>query len=206
MWKLQYRIERRKRPGRKVAQDMIPIKKSLIAKSGNSSNEWLPLWMHLRDTVEIIKKLLKEFISDSFAESCGLTIKQLHQVALFLAYVHDIGKVTVGFQYKIGLVVTERVGELGYYGLKLPICIDADKLKLTPHALAGEVILRYYGVPDSVAAIVGAHHGVPASMGSVKDQELNQRESDIVGFPNYFGYENDDQNRKLLEEVWRNLI
>lgn len=185
---------------------MIPIKKAIIAKSGKSSNEWLPLWMHLRDTLEIMKILLDEFVSDSFAESCGLSKKLLIQIAIFIAYIHDIGKATVGFQYKIGLAVTERIGEIEYYGLKLPAFMETDRLNLTPHALAGEVILRYYGFPNSIAAIVGAHHGVPLGAGSVKAQELNQREADIKGFKNYFGCEDDHQNRELLEEIWKSLI
>ena len=37
------------------------LEKLFIAKSGQSSGEWLPLWMHLEDTAGIMKKLLKDF-------------------------------------------------------------------------------------------------------------------------------------------------
>ena len=50
-----------------------------------------------------MKYLLEEFVSDSFEDTCGLTKGELNKLALFIAMVHDIGKATAGFQYKIGM-------------------------------------------------------------------------------------------------------
>ena len=117
------------------------INKSIIAKSGCTSNEWLPLWMHLKDTSGVMDKLLDDFVSGSFAGSCGLTDAELRKTALFLAYVHDIGKATIGFQYKISLNVPDRIKEIEHDR----IIIDGTINGYFSHALAGEVILRFLG-------------------------------------------------------------
>ena len=75
----------------------------VIAKTGSSSSFWLPLWMHHKDTGMVMEYLLEEFVSDSFEDTCGLTKGELKKLALFIAMVHDIGKATAGFQYKIGM-------------------------------------------------------------------------------------------------------
>ena len=178
------------------------LEKLFIAKSGQSSGEWLPLWMHLEDTAGIMKKLLKDFVSGSFCVSCGLTQKELYQAAVFLAYVHDIGKATVGFQHKIGLNTPERISVTERFIADAASFFDTSELRKTPHALASEVILRYYKCPDSVAAVAGAHHGVPAESGDLRDQALDQK--DMVGYVNYFGY--NDNTRPALEEAWEIII
>ena len=183
---------------------MIMINKNLIAKSGSNPNEWLPLWMHLMDTAGIMKKLLFEFVSDSFATSCGLTKSTLIHSALFLAYTHDIGKATIGFQYKIGKNVPERLTALEKCGLKIPFSLDSALIKKTPHSLAGEEILRYFKVHDSLAVIAGAHHGIPMENGELRNQELTNQRNDIVGYENYFGYS--DNNRSVFENIWKCII
>lgn len=178
------------------------INKDLIAKSGSNQNEWLPLWMHLKDTAGIMRKLLSEFVSDSFVVSCGLNKDELIYTAVFLAYVHDIGKATVGFQYKIGKNVPERLTVLEKCGLKIPFSLDSVLIKRTPHSLAGEEILRYFKVHDSIAAIAGAHHGIPMENGELRNQELTKQSDDIEGYENYFG----ENNRSVLEKIWKCII
>lgn len=180
--------------------------KLFIAKSGNDFSEWLPLWMHLEDTAGTMKHLLESFIPESFCDSCGMDKDIFEKTALFIAYVHDIGKATVGFQYKISKSVPERVGELEKFCIKLDSVSD-DTLRNTPHGLAGEIILRYFGCNENIAAVVGAHHGVPAERGVICSHELNQpRIRDIAGYQNYFGGRNHSENREYLEKVWKNII
>ncbi len=173
-----------------------------IAKTGQSTSEWLPLQMHMKDTAGIMEKLLHDFVSESFSASCGLTNEEIFKTSKFLAYVHDIGKATVGFQHKIGMNIPERIRVIEHYISDVSAPIGHDELKKTPHALAGEVILRYFNCPDGVAAVVGAHHGVPAELCDLRDQDLSQ--NDIVGKRNYFGI--NDSNRSLVEESWKNII
>ena len=179
---------------------MIDIDKLLIAKSGGNNNEWLPLRMHLKDTAGIMEKLLSEFISVSFTVSCGLNKYELIKTAAFLAYVHDIGKATVGFQYRISRNVPGRIGEIERNGINLDGTINTH----FSHALAGEVILRFIGCSESVSAVVGAHHGVPTESKELRDRDLTQLKRDIVDYENFFGV--CKENRIVLEQLWKEII
>ncbi|MBQ8904849.1 MAG: CRISPR-associated helicase Cas3' [Ruminococcus sp.] len=181
------------------------IRKNLIAKTGNETSEWLSLSVHLCDTAEIMKYLIREYVSLSFADSCGMTQQMLENTAVFLAAVHDIGKATVGFQFKISCALPELRSRLEHYGLHFPQSYDVAKLRKTPHGLAGEVILLSLGCPPAIAAVVGAHHGVPCNKEEIRDQALNQPYKDIVGKENYFGTEK-KQNQPLLEVAWHRIL
>ncbi len=171
-----------------------------IAKSGAHTYEWLPLWMHMMDTSGVIKKLLAEFVSESFEKTCKLSKKELREIAVFLAYVHDIGKATTAFQYKISRNVPERVGELEKQGIYLDLFTN----KPFSHALAGEVILKHFGCSASVSAVVGAHHGIPTESSDLRDHDLSQDKRDITCYEEYFGL--DGRNRAVLEKVWKDII
>lgn len=180
------------------------IQKNLIAKTGRETSEWLSLTVHLCDTAEIMKYLVWKYVSPSFSDSCGMTPDMLKNTAVFLAAVHDIGKAAVGFQFKISCALPELRSRLEHCGLHFPDSYDAEKLRKTPHGLAGEVILRYLGCPKEIAAVVGAHHGVPCSRTEIREQALDQPVRDIVGKENYFGTDR-EQNRPLLEAVWHGI-
>lgn len=179
------------------------LEENYIAKSGSTSSEWLPLWMHHEDTGGIMQYLLDEFISESFCVSCGISSSELRKISLFAAYVHDIGKATIGFQYKISLKVTERIEALEHFGVFIPDIMDMNEIRKTPHCLAGEEILSYSGCNDSIAAIIGSHHGTPYDTGKLFDQNLNKNNKDIEGYENYFGTAS---NRELFEKSWKKII
>ena len=73
------------------------IDKLLIGKVDNNLN-WLPLYVHLNDTSGIMRCLLEDWISDATIESCDMRYEDFYAVALFVAYIHDIGKATSYFQ------------------------------------------------------------------------------------------------------------
>ena len=170
-----------------------------IAKSEVTRSYWLPLWIHHIDTHNVIQYLLDEFVSYSITISCALDRTIIKKIALFLSLVHDIGKATVGFQYKIAFSVPQRAQLLEHY-LDIPDRMDTAEIQKTPHAYAGESILRYNGCPESIAAIVGSHHGVPAEFA----EDLTCDRKDIVGYRNYFG--DTDKNRLTLENSWSSMI
>lgn len=181
--------------------------KLFMAKSNGNPSEWLPLWMHLEDTAGIMNHLLEDFIPESFCDSCGMERDIFEKTALFIAYIHDIGKATVAFQYKISKSIPVRTGELEKFCIKLPDFIDDDYSKKTPHGLAGEMILRYFGCNENIAAVVGAHHGVPAEKGTIGEQKLDKEKSKIKSYENYFGNDKDEkENRRYLENAWKNII
>ncbi len=178
---------------------MMIHNKLYIAKSESTQSYWLPLWIHHIDTYEVMQYLLGEFVSDSIARSCALDSTILKKTALFLSLVHDIGKATVGFQYKIAFNVPQRAQLLKRY-LDIPSVMDKVSIQQTPHAYAGESILIYNGCPESIAAVVGSHHGVPAE--SVTDL-MNDRK-DIVNYRVFFG--DTDKTRSTLEDSWTCII
>ena len=177
------------------------INKLVIAKTGSSSFLWLPLWMHHEDTCTVTEYLLEEFVSSSFSDTCGLTQTELRKTATFISMVHDIGKATAGFQYKIGKKLPERIEALRHH-LDIPDIMDMNKIRKTPHSLAGEAILRYLGCPDTVAVLIGAHHGFYPDDFEIAD--LNEDRKNIEGYCNYFG--NTDDTRVKLEQLWKDIV
>ena len=73
----------------------------MIAKTDRANSErWLPLWMHSYDTAGVMEYLYHNWlplavikvIGKDFGEEMGL------KVCLFLAYIHDAGKLCSQFQ------------------------------------------------------------------------------------------------------------
>ncbi|MBR1392309.1 MAG: CRISPR-associated helicase Cas3' [Ruminococcus sp.] len=176
--------------------------KTIIAKSGSDTSHWLPLYVHLLDTAGVMCYLLNRFVSPSIAEACDMEQSVLFVTAMFLAAVHDIGKAAVGFQYKITRAVAERLSALEHCGIFIPDAMDMGSVRDMPHALVGEIILNYFGCPETVSAIVGAHHGVPAQKGEVQD--LNCERKEIKRYRNFFG-DNED-GRETIENCWKAII
>ncbi len=117
---------------------------------------WLPLWMHLKDTAEIMKLLIREWLPDSTKNFLGMSEDSLTALAGFLGSVHDIGKATVLFQTNITAAIPEVGARLSHY---TALTYKEANRKYTPHALASEVILLEMACPCGIASIAGAHHG-----------------------------------------------
>ena len=91
----------------------------------------------------------------------------LIRTAGFLARTHDLGKLTVAFAGPILNPLPEAKQRLEVY---TELHWHEQKRKHSPHALAGEVILRKLGCPAGLASIVGAHHGQPQEAAKVEEQ------------------------------------
>ena len=140
---------------------MQKLSKLIAAKTcPENSSLWLPLWMHLRDTAEIIKKLAEEWVPDSVINAAGLTREEFEKVSVWLAAIHDIGKCTALFQSRITEMLLE-IRELLSEFLELPLQSEFMDARCSPHALAGEAILLEYGINRGTASVVGSHHGKP---------------------------------------------
>ena len=141
-------------------KDRSKILNLMIAKTDRMNNElWLPLWMHSFDTAGVMKYLYYNWlppaviktICKDFGEETGL------KVCLFLAYSHDVGKLTYVFMTNVAQQVTEIREKLLQEGISL--ASPKSLTKKIPHSLGGEGILRKFGVPVGIAVIVGSHHG-----------------------------------------------
>lgn len=136
----------------------------LTAKTDpQNANLWLPLWMHSRDTAEIMRRLAINWLSDGARAALGLKEDILYRTAYFLGAVHDIGKATVLFQYNITQCLPEAREQLTQR------CLIPDHFlypRATPHARASEAILLELGCPKGLASIAGTHHGKPQENGT----------------------------------------
>lgn len=131
------------------------------AKSSKSGNGWLPVWMHASDTAIVIEHLCRTWLplrTLSFLQLHG--VPDVLSLAKFLAYVHDIGKITNAFQVKISHAIPGLSSDLTDKGVSL---CEQNLSGQISHATAGEVLLLRMGIPSEIASIVGAHHGRPSS-------------------------------------------
>lgn len=173
----------------------------LMAKKSRETEEgWLPLWMHLRDTAGIMKKLVARWVPESVYTAAGLDYEQFLSAAVFAAATHDIGKSTAFFQNLITKSCPEKSEEL--QDRKFAIRGVYQKSKNISHAHAGQWILQSdttrFQVHESLAMAVGAHHGRPIALGA----------DDLLGcYPFYiYGTETDCNIKKLWKDVWQDLI
>jgi CRISPR-associated endonuclease/helicase Cas3 len=109
---------------------------------------WLPLYVHLSDSLEIGKLLWDNWLPQGTKK----LLDGKRAVFLFLSAVHDIGKAAPEFQSKNSLL-EEKVQATG---LKFRLLSEKNK---TSHALVGWMILKRHGLSEQLAVIVGGHHG-----------------------------------------------
>ena len=171
----------------------------LMAKTSPESEElWLPLWMHLKDTAGIMKKLVAKWVPESVFYAAGMDYEQFLAVSVFLAAVHVIGKSISYFQSVITKSCSSKYEEI--VGNGFIVNKEYREPGKTPHAYAGQWILQNdvdgIGINERMAAVVGAHHGKPDSGYSLIG------EADLMKmYPvNFFGVEKDDG----IKEIWKN--
>lgn len=134
----------------------------LIAKTDPQNPEnYLPLWMHLRDTAEVMRYLVQEWLPAGVRRAVKLPRKAFLQTAVFLGAVHDIGKATAAFQSQVLGRVAGMELEFARAGWD-PRTItqpDAAERAFAHHTCTGAAILYKEKIPEELCAIVGAHHG-----------------------------------------------
>lgn len=161
---------------------------------------WLPLVTHLTDTALVSERLYHLWLSDGQRKFLTTKVDESTMVKLvkFLGYSHDIGKATPAFQLKksyqhdtiIDATLIEKLIQAGFTQLDQTCLPNA---KLSPHAKAGEAILEGFGVPVSIGAIVGGHHGRPLSMTPFGEMD------------NYPDNYVQDQQNPVLQSHWRGV-
>ena len=138
---------------------MIPEIRLLAAKtSRENDNLWLPLLDHLKDTAGVIEYLSSRWLPGSVYDELEISRKEGIRLAKLLALLHDIGKGIPAFQTRI----MEQLPDIRCFQESAGIETNLNRTQMDiKHAHAGAVLLRAMGYPESVAAIVGAHHGSP---------------------------------------------
>lgn len=157
---------------------------SLWAKKNRNASgmcEWLPLSVHLNDTMEVCRLIWEHWLSDGVKEFMINSIKTNGEVSnfddrekparslcKFLGAVHDIGKATPYFQLKRSFRRDEELDGQILENLKSAGFKELDKFYTATelkesHQSMGQFMLAKRGVNMTVADIVGAHHGHPKS-------------------------------------------
>lgn len=136
-------------------------------RRGTSPVGWLPLWRHLADSAGVAGRLWDSWLSPAvrrlLADELPGGDADARTLAMWLAGIHDIGKVTPAFAIQAP-ALAERMRDhgLSYHTGQ----IQADR-QHARHDIAGQVVLtewlyeRGWANPDPYAVVVGGHHGTP---------------------------------------------
>lgn len=164
-------------------------------------NSWLPLWMHNFDTAGIMTHIVNDWLPDEICSHISAQITNgttFEQLCRFLSLTHDIGKATPLFACRICRSLPEICDLLYRLGLLPPSEYKFPNEAASPHSIAGEAILRKYGVPNGIASIVGAHHGKPRSL---NNNQYFSREL-VTNFVNYYGNQGEDSEQG---QIWKKI-
>lgn len=184
------------------SEDVLWAKKS--DKDGNF--QWLPLKQHLIDVTEVIKLLWEHWLSIHQRKQIIKSLSQPNNelaknLVGFLATLHDIGKATPVFQSRpsfhqspdLDRELLDKLEKAGFVGITQYYSRLMNPEK-THHAIAGQVLLKSFGVASDISSIVGAHHGMPV------DEEIEVSSQLHSYANNYF------QNQAQEETVYRRWV
>lgn len=152
---------------------------------------WLPLTVHLEDTMNVAGWLFEHWLSQGQREyilnnnngvagneDTRIDCDTALSVVKFLGGIHDLGKATPVFQIEKGnspedlnQILLEHLEQAGYEGISDLRLTEPEKSR---HALAGEYLLQSrFGIREDIASIVGAHHGKPADSTAAIDGQTS---------------------------------
>ena len=160
-----------------IIQNNILLKYLPGKTDPNDFGLWLPVWMHLEDTAGIIDKLAGQWLSPNIGNLIASQLKtgDINSLSKLLAYWHDIGKFTPVFAARL----LEKLPDIQEKLLPFEGIPDHPFPDNTPHALAGQCILRSRNIPAGIAVIIGAHHGAPQE--TINSKDMNEHPSHYYG-------------------------
>lgn len=164
----------------------------------NGTNLWLPLVAHLTDTKNAICWLYDNWLDDQQRKILTRTLAPAtaRKLVAFLGAAHDIGKATPAFQFKPSYQHDKVLDDAILSQLRR-VGLSSVAVGKTPHTTTGEWLLSHAGLNDTVAAIIGGHHGKPLGA-SFLPNDVNQ--ADI------FGKVNDASTKKSWQTVQTELL
>jgi CRISPR-associated helicase cas3 len=167
-----------------IDQQLSDTAKIFPAKSGDATG-YLRLHEHLSDAGAVAELLFDDYLGnqqrDFLRRALHLgNVDAMRRVVVFLAGVHDIGKATPSFVNKIHPQTAETAPaeQLRAAGLD-PTPNDLESSMALVHSLASYEIVRQWliqhevkpRIANSIAEIVGAHHGFPVPSGALERTE-----------------------------------
>lgn len=187
--------------------NLSPTTKALWAKKRDDAGKLLffPLAGHLLDTKNVINWLYNNWLAAGQRQliESALGVEEAQKLIKFVGGVHDIGKATFVFQTKTGFdhnfelddQIEQKLLEVGFSDLNYQKLTNPGR---SPHGLAGEAILERAGVPASVGALIGGHHGKPAD--SIPRRQIMDYTA------NYWQDDTESQNQKLWQQSEQELL
>lgn len=180
-------------------------------KSENKGKmEWLPLYIHLEDTRNIIGLLWNHWLSPGqrnfLQEATELdSEEEVLKLVRFVGASHDIAKATPAFQMMKGFRNSRELDEillekLRGEGLLTENSIGPLNPEKSHHSLAGYLLLKEFGVQEDISCIIGAHHGRLLVSSLDRDQ--------LKSYPTNYFLEQDQDNhvRKRWEEEQKKIF
>lgn len=181
----------------------------LWAKKNRVNNKpmWLPLMIHLNDTMEVAGLLYEHWLSDGtknfLLNAIEADVSDKYELAKnlckFLGATHDIGKATPIFQVKksfyndveLDRLIADNLANAGFKNIEE---YALDKKENIAHDKSGQFILDKFGVNFCVSNIIGAHHGRPLS---------RSKSDECLGFTSSL-YQDDNINSDSAF-FWKNI-
>jgi CRISPR-associated endonuclease/helicase Cas3 len=166
---------------------------------------WLPLVAHLTDTQKVINFLYNQWLTQRQQEflTQNISDEEIHKLIKFLGFVHDIGKATPAFQTKESYnraqtLDNDLIENLIRSGFSKLDQLELSSRNMSPHNRAGEAILLKFQVPETVAALIGGHHGIPESISPI-DNLMSCK-------TNYYQSDQDETLKQPWKQVQRELF
>jgi CRISPR-associated endonuclease/helicase Cas3 len=165
---------------------------------------WLPLATHLTDTAAVMGHLWDEWVGPGprrVVEADVGDAAVARSTAVLVAALHDLGKFSRAFAGQ----VPEMRTHMESHGYRWDLAAVKEDARRLPHSIVGHVmvckLLRDHGATpvgaDSVAVVVGGHHGVPPTAAQLVAVEENPR---LVGDPAW-----DRARTRLVDHVLADL-
>lgn len=166
--------------------------RKLVAKTDpQNQDRYLPLWMHAKDTAGVMAYLCENWLPHSMETLMGVSRPELHRLLIFLASIHDVGKISNSFIHQISMCFPEVLTLMEPLHIHEP---EKDDAKYRHHTIVGAAILNHLGAPDWLVSIVGAHHGKTLDL---LDLDLVMASSNLYAVPS---------EREAWQTLWQECL
>ena len=169
----------------------------LFAAKSNENRLWECVPQHLADTAGVARRFTDPdtgWVSPAFINASGLETDVFIKISVFIAAVHDIGKLTPVFQHRISRSLEGLSGRLLDQGYDISAGDTDDPYH---HSfLSGAILHEYFGTDESICEVIAAHHGKPRGNGPRFDwrQPFKRHRERTVG------------RNEEFPEIWEGIV